>query len=451
MSKMTRIAVVALAALVLAPAATGHATAKVDQVRASTTGVSEDGFPLPVGGSARIPAGSEKMYITFDYSGAAREEIGVEIKTGGLLIFKWSRRLSGSGSTAVEATGVRVFQEVVGQLDDYAGAVKDNLALARTSGNREYIQSTAGNVNLMRTALDLLGRTNRQGDIRAMHDSLDGALDKLDAMIADLPPGANADAVKALAGQMDTYAAQASEAVDDLESFGESATSVSLPETGAERAAALNVNITIGGSPSYSGELWITDQGVADPSPTTASGATAGPSQPTRTAAPGTGGTIAPTPTTASAGRSNTPNPTSRTTGSTGGQSGAAGRSTASANQSATTSAGRATSASSGAGAAFPTVDQPVPIDAGAPGAEATSAASTAADSGASPAEPTAVPEAVATWTLPASSAAGGNPTPATDAEGVPAAPGGSGPNLAVLGFGAMILIAIGVWLRRRM
>lgn len=186
MSKPTWITAVALAVLMAAPASTGHATAKVDEVRASVTGAAEDRFPLPVGGMAKIPAGSEKLFITFDYSGAAREEIGVEIKTGGLMIFKWSRRLSGSGTTAVEVSGEKVFQEVVAALEDYTGAAKDNIALARSSGNREYVQSTAGNVNLMRTALDLLSRTSRQGEIKAAHDTLDAALEKLDDMISGL-------------------------------------------------------------------------------------------------------------------------------------------------------------------------------------------------------------------------------------------------------------------------
>ncbi|RIL12774.1 hypothetical protein DCC79_00190 [bacterium] len=428
----------AAAAIWLAGATSAQALAKVDQVRASLTEGASDAFPFPVGGTASIPSGSEKLYVTFDYTAAARDDIGVEMKSGGLLVFRSTKRYTGSGTATVEVTGLAVFQELTDQIADYADACQDNIDNARKSGNREYVQNTIGLVNSIRTALQIVDRAGLGGDFKTSRDSLDAALGKLEDLSNDLPGGANTDAIKALAAQMEPYVAQASEAAISLDKAGQSATAVALPDTGTDRGAAWTINVTVGGSPAYSGELWITSQAVAQPSATVASGATAVPGQATRTSAPAAGNAPTATPApgaTAAGGR----NPSSDQ-----------GR-TASSGSAATSAAGRATAPAGGAGTGFATLDQPsAPAAAIEPTVPSVSDAPTGGD------EPAAstleAPAPVATWTLPAGAAAAGDTRPAapTD-EDTPVAPGGAGPSLAVLGLGVMALMAIGLWLRRRM
>lgn len=427
----------AIAAAWLAGAAPAQALAKIDQVRASLTEGASDAFPFPVGGTASIPAGSEKLYVTFDYTAAARDDIGVEMKSGGLLVFKSTKRYTGSGTATVEVTGLAVFQELADQMADYADACLDNIDNARKSGNREYVQNTIGLVNAMRTALQIVDRTGLSGDFKSSRDSLDAALSKLVDLSDDLPGGANTDAIKALAAQMEPYVTQASEAATSLDKFGQSATAVALPDTGTDRGAAWTINVTVGGSPAYSGELWITSQAVAQPSATVASGATSAPGQATRTSVPASGGASTAAPAagaTATGGR-----------GTTGGQGSTAGSGGSSA-------PARPTTAALGAGTSFATVDQPAVAGATAVVEPTSPPEAETAVEGDEPAVAQDAPAPVATWTLPAeSAAAGGAAAVAPAGDDAPAAPGGSGPSLAVLGLGVMALVAIGLWLRRRM
>lgn len=427
----------AIAAAWLAGAAPAQALAKIDQVRASLTEGAPDAFPFPVGGTASIPAGSEKLYVTFDYTAAARDDIGVEMKSGGLLVFKSTKRYTGSGTATVEVTGLAVFQELADQMADYADACLDNIDNARKSGNREYVQNTIGHVLAMRTALQIVDRTGLSGDFKSSRDSLDAALTKLEDLSDGLPGGANTDAIKALAAQMEPYVTQASEAATSLDKFGQSATAVALPDTGTDRSAAWTINVTVGGAPAYSGELWITSQAVAQPSATVASGATSAPGQATRTSVPASGGASTAAPAagaTATSGR-----------GTTGGQGSTAGSGGSAASA-------RPTTAALGAGTSFATVDQPVVAGATAVVEPPSPPEAETAVEGDEPAVVQDAPAPVATWTLPAeSAAAGGTAAVAPAGDDAPAAPGGSGPSLAVLGLGVMALVAIGLWLRRRM
>jgi len=423
------------------------AQAKIERIRVSLTNRAEDA--LPEGRDIIVPAGTERIYIVVDYSGAARNLIRVVVRTSGaVLVLKVDKLYSGSGTAIVEMTGAAAYRTLTGELYREADNAITNALKAQNEslGALGYLEQAEQTVPNLRGALSFVERVELPAGLIPERDSLRVAVEAMEDLVETRHREGAVDEsrVRQLGKQMEDQAKIAKDVAKKLQDHGATLTSMAIPELGAERHAAYSISVSVDGSTSNSGEFWVTRGDVPSASATPQSGATSasGGSGPTATAR-ATGGAAATASATAASSRSR-PRATTAPSGSGGAATAPSG-----ADSSPTRRPTPATGASARMTAGAAAQGGATPISAGdtAGDGDASPPGTDEADYGAEQ----VAPEVVPTWTVPSDAAsapddAGG---PATDADGSPDA--GSGPNLAVLGIGVMALMAVAVWLRRRM
>ncbi len=428
------------------------AAAQADRVRFSPTDRVEDA--VPEGTDFVAPSGAKTILIIVDYKGASRTKINTELNAqGGLSLFQKSDTVSGDGSAIVAISGAQILQRVSFDLVDTADAIVADAERAadpnRATGNLGYLGEAYNKIEALRVATDFLSRMQLDNDMRSFHDDLDEAVQALEALEARRGEvGTSLDRIRAAAADVAAQAKLAKAAAEKLNARADTldAKQMPIPDSGTGRSAPYDVAIKVGTYPALDAEFWVTSDNlpVASATPTSASRATAGSATP----APGGAGA------TASATR-----PTGGS-GSGGDQRSAATSQPPGAGPRPTPANGaskRMTDAALGAAAGTPILPPG--------GGETAPAGDVASDPASQPTmEPLATtPEPVApepvvvpTWTLPAAAVAAladqeaGSEGGADGQRATQPASSAGGPNLAVLGIGLMALIAVAVWLRRR-
>lgn len=394
------------------------------------------------------PSGTETLYVMIDYKGASRTKITTEVKAqGGLKLFEKVITQTGDGTAVVQLTGALIFQKVAADLVTAAKITVEDAdkAANEASGNLGYLTQAYGNIATLRLAADVLARMPLDGASKTASEDLEvavTALEDLESRQSEV--GTSLDRIKAAAVDVSEEAKLAQAAAEKLKAAAATVTKLPIPDTGADRSAPYDLMIRVGGSPSLSKEFWVTSAAVVAPTTTptnTGSGSSGGTQGSPTPRASGEGGTA----TRAASGSGNNPG------------AGAGGQNAAATPQTRPTIAGGAAermtqAASSASTAVAPSADGGTPPPAGG---DAMAAGTSTAEAARALTEAQA-PASVPTWTVPAAVAIAPDPAAPSGGSGAEQATGSdagasSGPNLAILGIGVMALIAVAVWLRRRM
>jgi hypothetical protein len=434
-----------LAVLVSAPPA--MAQVKIERVRLS---LDENPANAPPEDKEMVaPSGTETLYVMIDYKGASRTKITTEVKAqGGLELFDKVITQTGDGTAVVQMTGALIFQKVAADLITTAKITVENAdkAANEASGNLGYLTEAYNNISTLRLATDVLARVPLDGASKTAVEDLEvavTALEELESRQSEV--GTSLDRIKAAAVDVAEEAKLAQAAAEKLKAAGATITALPIPDTGADRSAPYDLMIRVGGSPALSKEFWVTSAAVAAPTAT-----------PTNTGSGAAGGTQGSATPRASGDRGTA----TRAAGGTGNNSGsgASGQDAAATPQARPTISGGAAERMTQAASSAST-----PVAASADGAtpattsEAAMAAETSTFEAAQTLSGSQAPASVPTWTVPAAAQAMlPDPDASSGGSGAEEATGSdagasSGPNLAILGIGVMALIAVAVWLRRRM
>lgn len=417
-----------IAALLAAVLATGtlYAQVKVSDLRIGSSDEAADATPKDE--TATFPASTQRLNVFFDYRGAARQKIGVEVSApGGLTVFESSQAYSGEGTARIEVGGVDMFRKLADELVGYAQSTETSAKdLGSGRGSYSvYLSTLEYGARLLRDTLGIIDTWDLPSAASSDLEDLQSAVDEIDDLVAqakklEQDDKAGREALAALIGDEAGLAATAAEA---LQAFGEDVTGLAIPETQADRGTAYLVQISVQGSPAMSMEFWVTDAALPEATATE-------PPPPTRTAEE----QATPDRTTVAASRA------TRSASSAGSATADPGIDLAARTdvESNPTAAARATDVAQRL-ASEAQVEQTQIAAAPAEVAPGQSSSGSTPLAGDDPASPDALP----TWTPVAGGASGG-------ADDEASADGGGGPNLAVLGLGILALAAIALWLRRR-
>ena len=414
-----------IAAALAAVLATGtlYAQVKVSDLRTGSSDKADEAISKDE--TASFPASTQRLNVFFDYRGAARQRIGIEVSApGGLTVYESSQTYSGEGTARIEVGGVDMFRTLADELVGYAESTETS-AKDLGSGRGSYgvyLSTLEYGARLLRDTLGLIDTWDLPSAASSDLEDLQSAVDEIDDLVAqakklEQDDKAGREAVAALIGDEAGLAATAAGA---LQAFSDDVGDLAIPETEADRGTAYLVQVSVQGSPAMSMEFWVTDAALPEATATE-------PPPPTRTAEE----QATPDRATVAAGRA------TRSAGAATADTSVdlAARTDVESNP---TAAARATDvalrlASEAKAEQTQIAEAPADEALGQPGMAPTTLAGDAPGS----------PDALPTWTPVAGGASAG----ATDE----AAPdGGGGPNLAVLGLGILALAAIALWLRRR-
>jgi hypothetical protein len=392
------------------------AQAKVEDLRLGTTSNPADA--VAEDDQAIFPAGIKSLHAHFDYSGAARQRIGLKVSApGGVPVFSAAKAYSGSGSERIEISGVGMYRELATNLVIYAEATdksaKDLKNSTRTASIfGVYLNGVTVSTNYMRDSAAILKTwdlaSGPEGDLGDLED----AIAQLTALVedaADLKDD-DEDGREGLAELIAGQAEDATVAAESLEDYGSKVNDLAIPESEADLGTSYLVQVTVDGTPAMSREFWVTNETLPEPTKTLRPPTSSPDEQPSASRTP-----LPRTPRASSA--TDTPEMSTEDRFSLERNPTAQARATAVAENLATEAAGEVLGA--------PTGD---PVELGT-----TNLVATPFDSS------QAAPEGMPTWT----------PVPGASPELEPGIEG-EGPNLAVLGLGILALVAIAVWLRRR-
>lgn len=400
------------------------AQVKVDNLRLGTTSNPADAIDADV--QASFPAGIKSLHAHFDYSGAARQRIGLKVTApGGVPVFSAAKAYNGSGSERIEISGVGMYRELANLLVDYAEAtgksakdLKNSTRTASVFG--VYLNGVTVSTNYMRDSAAILKTWDLASEPEGDLNDLEDAITQLSALVEDAGDlkDDDEDGREGLAELIAGQAEDATAAAESLEDYGGKVNDLAIPETEADLGTSYLVQVTVDGTPAMSREFWVTDETLPEPTKTLRPPTSSPDEKPSASRTP--------LPRTPRAGDSTQPTeaPSTGTQFDTETNPTARARATEVAESLATEAADELLETATGA-----------PVELGA------------SDSADAPSDPSlaAAPEGMPTWTpVPGASPSGG---PGCEEE-----PGGcpDGPNLAVLGLGILALVAIAVWLRRR-
>ncbi len=385
---------------------------------------------------AVFAAGTQRLYVLFDYEDASRHRMGVGVTApGGLPVFEDDQLLSGDGTATFELDGSEMFRSIAGNLSEYGDATEQNAQDLADTGNRAYVSTIDAATGFLANSIRLMEIWSLPNGPARDLDDLSSAVANIEDLIVDLRAldVDDDEGRKALAPQVLTEAELIAEAAESLQDYAADVSDLAIPESEAELATSYVLEVTINGSPSMSMEFWVTDERLPEatatnrPPPTREPSATIDPSQPTRT----------PRPTRESDDDVDTVTGSERT--DVENNPTAAARATEVAgilSEEATVEAETAPTRLAQAGATSQN------------GGDPEGDADAASESGqASDAANQQEPGAGATWTPVAGDGSGGTDSDDSDDASVPDS---DGPNLAVLGLGILALAAIAIWLRRR-
>jgi|GEM_PF-3015929 hypothetical protein len=418
-----------------------------------------------------VPVGTTSVYVLFDYENAANHRIGVTIEGFGIdNILTVSDRYNGTGQGVVEITGTQIYQSLTESMVRQAEAVQGNVkkAVDQELGRIDYLQSVQAATYKMGATIALIEKLDLNGAQSGFIDDLRRTVESLDELVTDALEGglddaerkARAEALKAPAD--DVYAAALALSTD-----AESASDLAIPPTGSK--SGYTVQVTVSSAPADSTEFYVLEsndssqggartddpnQPTADPSELKTRSAPSGQSRGTSGYGDESGAG------TKSQQDAKATDAARDSSGAGGASSGAVPTSASRASGSSPTRSSSGAAPTPEAGAAFGAQQQAqqgtasgsegVSVTAGESAAEVSQ---TGAEGGlAASAEGSSMP----TWTPPAVAKAPVGedvPQPVSAAPEAVAETGGggsSGPNLAVLGLGAIALIGVAFWLRQR-
>jgi len=427
------------ALLVVTAVAPVAAIARVTSLKVSTTRDES-------GATRRLPLTTEVAYVLFDYEGAANDRLTVSLQGLGLSsIVAKSSSYNGSGSAVVEIAGVEILRSLTRQLSGFASQVHADVKLAADQelGRRGYLEAVDSNVRQVERVLMVLGSMALPAAVGAQVDAVMVTADDLSTLAEEaMSPSLDDAGRRAKAEAMKAPAAALIVSVERLAESADAVASAPYPPTGEN--APLTVQVSVGGMPSVTDEIWVVQ---------TASGPLTE-MDPTEAAAlPGVGGPLGATavPTRAGAATAaGADRPSSAAGADVAGRptTGVAGGMPPRAASTPVSSAGGTTVAHPGTPIGLAAAEDRAAADALAMAERQGLTGPDAAEGGLGAAQP------LPTWTVPALAVADGA-GPAVQ----PLAPrglqsGGSGgtqgPSLLVLGSGALLLVGLAFWLRRR-
>lgn len=441
------------AGLLLAAAAAAPplaAQVKIERLRIGPTERVEDAYPEEA--KLVIPAGRDRVYVFVDFRAARNDRIGIEVTApGNVALFKKLQSYSGDGTASIAMSGADMYRTLARDVELVASSAQKSIDMAQNEsvGNLGYLTDAGMNIETLHWAVQVLARFDLDAAAEADLAALEEATDELRGLSEAFLNGSGnktPERAKAAAAEMAGSAAEAAESALALKDYGDDVTSLAIPETDADPRAAYTINVTVRGNPSLSSEFWVTNAQVPDASATPVNEPLVG--NPAATATPGAGGTGSRSSATRTAEAGADAAEGEDQAGGQAQSGGASAGSAAGISAAARATRRAATAVSSGAIAPAPATPEAEPAEVGS--ISDASGASEAAD----PASLAALPESAPTWTVPAVAALDPSAPAAADADaGAARAPegGGGGPNLAILIIGVMGLVAVGVWMRRRM
>ena len=379
--------------------------------------------------------------IAYDLAGS--ERLGVSVVALSVPAFSSQKGVSGKGTASFDLTGEALYAGMaVGASQAADGAAQTVALAAKGTGMHDYLQSAKGNINTVLGTVAVLKGLSLDaayaGQVQTLDDAATSALDRINAAL-DVPPS-NADEKKSKTVDAQASLPALQQAAKAVSERLAGATGLPLPKTGDDTKTPYDIKITRDGDLAMSTEMLVgTGSLVPDPtatSPSPAGGRSGGgSSQATATTRSSSG----------ASGGSGTSGGQGSSAGSSSGGSSNAGAPGA-ANSGATRNAGSPALATPGTGSAAQGLAQAPPGAAAGDTAPLSAVDNAAAPAGA---------QAVATWTVVAGAAdAVAQLPPGTGSmpSGGSSTAGGAGaPNLAIIAFGALLLVGAAVWLRRRM
>ncbi|MFN2252280.1 MAG: hypothetical protein ACK2UL_10220 [Anaerolineae bacterium] len=415
--------------------------------------------------TSSFPAGTTEMYALFAYEDLANHKVGVSLMGFGLTdIVSYVDRYDGTGEAAVHMTGADMYKSLADSLVVQAEAAASNAKKAadQATGRMDYLDSVRAAMYSMGSSLALLEMADAGAEMTGLVLDVTVLVEELDDLVGYAQEqDIDEDEQKARAAALKQPAADLEAAADALSQAAQSVGEVAFPPTGTQSPYTLLV--TLSGSPAQSIDVYMLEEGDEGPG-AAAGGSTDSGGTPTKT--PTASGAGAGSGSTSGQSRSNLAGQAgsgSGTDSSAGADSeGSGGGATGSGveGQKAGAAATSAAIAATASGRAGNTAAGSSAVGSGAQAA-GTQPADESADLGASEGMESAAggavgasePGAEPTWTVPAVAQASGQqssqPQPiSADSDG--GSGGSSGPNLAVLGIGAIVLVGVALWLRQR-
>jgi hypothetical protein len=409
------------------------------------------------GAAAFFPAGTEEVYAIIEYVDAANEPIAVAVDGPGLpnLISSASKRYNGDGTDSILLSGIDFYRNLVDILNDEAGEAKANVQKAQTqSAVYGYLEGAQKSANQSQLAVDLLlslvqtealgsEQVNQMKEIRSATAQILTLAQQAFALPSDDLAGKQALAAE-MEGPAQTMVANGAALVQQAQSL----TSMPLPITGLEHEG-YTVVAEVGGNPSMDVSFGVGgDQEVGavrtTPRPTANTGSSGRTTDDTVPSA------------TQTAQRAASDNASSGGSSESGSNESSESASAAAENAGfASVKSGITSLTATPRPGSSAELDQEASLSAGSETeSDAQEQPSRPVLSGESFADTTSNQEAaLPTWTPPSFTGADGAEESADDSDEVDVGSGttGTGPNIFVLGAGALVLVGLALWMRRSM
>lgn len=445
-------------ALLPALAATALAAPEIADVRVSQDAEGSDAARRYV-----APVGTERLYVLFDYLGAADDTIAIHVVGSGLTLFEAEDSYDGEGTASVEITGAQMYKSLAETAEVDNEAMRSDIEAATNQANPS--------IQRVNNAMDTVAKMSRELESIAYYfelldpdAALEGALSEIDFGVAELDeyygdvrevPADDTAQRAALLGDMLPTIDSLDGAIQTLVDLSDGLSAAPLPETGPDAEIDVTIRVSTGLSSSTtagSGSFLISDDGSDLPEDPD-DDANELPGGATRTPR-GSGITErTPVPGVKPASASGADADEDEDAGDDDAEGAASDDATASDADAAASSANTLTSPGDAAEAAGADAADAVAMadteEQDAPSSDDAEAARDAAARSSQGGEAGAA-EPAATWTVQAVSAADVPAEPGGTSSEAPLVDQGTGPNLAILGFGVLALIGLAIWYRRR-